>query len=161
MRYTYPCLIERDLEELQATGREAYVITFRDVEGANSCGWSWSEALYMAEDCLRAALSMYVDENEDLPIPSPLQRGEVMIAASPIVAGKLALYSAMREQGVTSDALGEQLGLDEDGIRRLLDPRYRTHLTTVERALTVVGRSLIVEDCAIASPPEAVAAPKS
>ena len=43
MRYTYPCLIERDMEELNATGREAYVITFRDVPGAVSGGWSWNE----------------------------------------------------------------------------------------------------------------------
>ena len=28
MRYEYPCDIVRDVEEFEATGREAYVVTF-------------------------------------------------------------------------------------------------------------------------------------
>ena len=113
MRYAYPCLIERDLEELELTGREAYVITYRDVVGAISGGWSWPHALEMAQDCLDVALTFYIDDDQDLPTPSPLQEGEVMIPTTPIVAAKLALYTAMREQGVTSEHLAERLGINE------------------------------------------------
>ncbi len=158
MRYAYPCSIERDVEELQATGREGYVISFRDIRGANSCGWSWPEALEMAEDCLDVALSWFMDDNVAPPPPSPLQTGEVMVAATPIMAGKLAICSAMREQGLKRSDLAERMDMDNEKVRRLLDPRYRTHLTTVQRALAAVGRSLVVEDCAVASPPESVAA---
>lgn len=158
MRYAYPCLIERDLEELETTGREAYVISFRDIRGANSCGWSWPEALEMAQDCLDVALTFYTDDGQDLPTPSPLRDGEVMISTTPTVAAKLALYNAMREQGVTAEQLAEQLELDEQATQKLLNPLYRTHITTVRRALAIVGRDLVVEDCAVASPPEPVAA---
>ena len=158
MRYAYPCSIERDLEELELTGREAFVITFRDIRGANSCGWSWTEALEMAQDCLDVALSFYTDANQDLPVPSPLQTGEVMISTTPAVAAKLALYAAMREQGLTADQLAEQLGIDEPATQNLLNPLYRSHITTIRRALAVVGRELIVEDCAVATPPEAMTA---
>ncbi len=157
MRYAYPCRIERDLEELEATGREAYVISFRDIRGANSCGWSWAEALEMAQDCLDVALTFYTDEGQDLPTPSELRAGEVMISTTPTVAAKFALYNAMREQGVTATDLAERLNLDEQAIEKLLNPLYRSHITTVRRALAVVGRDLIVEDCAVASPPEAAA----
>ncbi len=157
MRYAYPCAIERDLEELRLTGREAYVITFRDIRGANSCGWSWPEALEMAEDCLDVALSWSIDDDVDPPLPSPLQAGEVMVAATPVMAGKLAIHSAMREQCLTRSELANRLDLDDEQVRRLLDPRYRTHMTTVQRALSALGRSLVVEDCALASPPETVA----
>ncbi|MCY4619336.1 MAG: hypothetical protein OXD50_12435 [Chloroflexi bacterium] len=157
MRYAYPCSIERDVEELQKTGREAYVISFRDIRGANSCGWSWPEALEMAEDCLDVALSWFMDDNIDPPSPSPLQLGEVMVAASPIMAGKLAICSAMREQGMTPSELAERMDMGDEKVRRLLDPRYRTHMTTVQRALAVVGRSLVIEDCAVASPPASIA----
>ncbi|MDE2744459.1 MAG: type II toxin-antitoxin system HicB family antitoxin [Chloroflexota bacterium] len=157
MRYEYPCSIERDLEELRASGREAYVITFRDIRGANSCGWSWPEALEMAEDCLDVALSWYLDDDADPPPPSPLQAGEVMVAATPIMAGKLAIRSAMREQDMTLSELAKRMDISDEKTRRLLDPRYRTHLTTVQRALSILGRVLIVEDCAVASPPESVA----
>ena len=158
MRYSYPCLIERDVEEFQATGREAYVATFRDVEPAITGGWSWAETIDMASDCLGVALGFYVTDGEALPIPSSPFDGEVMISVAPLVAAKLAVYTAMREQGISRASLAEKLDMDDEAVRRLLDPRYRTHMTTVQRALAVVGRSLVVEDFAIATPPEAVAA---
>ena len=101
MRYAYPCSIVRDGEEERLSGREAYTVTFPDVYGANTGGWSWEEAVEMAKDCLGVALDMYVKAREDIPAPSPLMEGQVLISAAPIVAAKLALYSAMREQGVT------------------------------------------------------------
>lgn len=158
MRYSYPCQIVRDVEEARVTGREAYVVTFRDVEPAITGGLSWSEAVDMASDCLGVALGFYVTDDEDLPVPSSPVDGEVMISVAPLVAAKLAVYTAMREQGMPRASLAEQLEMDNETIRRLLDPRYRTHLSIVERALAVVGRSLIVEDCAVASPPAVVAA---
>ena len=157
MRYAYPCLIERDLEELRLTGREAYVVTFRDVEPAITCGWSWADAVDMASDCLRVALGFYVTDDEDLPVPSSLVDGEVMIPVAPLVAAKLAVYTATREQGISRASLAEKLDMDDEQVRRLLDPRYRTHMTTVQRALSALGRSLVVEDHALASPPETVA----
>ena len=47
-------------------------MTFPDVYGANTGGWSWEEALEMAGDCLGVALGMYVKAHEDIPAPSPL-----------------------------------------------------------------------------------------
>ena len=146
MRYAYPCSIVRDEEEERATGREAYTVTFLDVYGANTGGWSWEEALEMAKDCLAAALGMYVKDREDIPAPSPLTEGQVLISVAPIVAAKLALYTAMREQGVTNGALAARLGLQENAVRRLLDPGHRSDITSVEKALEVFGRSLVVED---------------
>ena len=158
MRYAYPCIIVRDEEEERASGREAYTVTFPDVYGANTGGWSWGEAMEMAKDCLGVALGMYVKAREDIPTPSPLAEGQVLISVAPIVAAKLALYAAMREQGVTNVALAVRLGVQENAVRRLLDPGHRSHITSVEKALEAVGRSLVVEDRAAAKYPEASAA---
>ena len=157
MRYAYPCNIVRDEEEERATGREAYTVTFPDVYGANTGGWSWEEALEMAKDCLGVALGMYVKARENIPAPSPLAEGQVLVSVAPIVAAKLALYAAMREQGVTNVALAGRLGLHENAVRRLLDPGHRSHITSVERALEAVGRSLVVEDRAAVQHPGATA----
>ena len=154
MRYAYPCTILRDEGEQRASGREAYTVTFPDVYGANTGGWSWEEALEMAQDCLGVALGMYVKAREDIPAPSPLAEGQVLISVAPIVAAKLALYAAMREQGVTNVALAVRLGLQENAVRRLLDPGHRSHITSVEKALEAVGRSLVVEDRAAVQYPE-------
>ena len=121
MRYVYPCNIVRDEEEERATGREAYTGTFPDVYGANTGGWSWEEAVEMAKDCLGVALGMYVKAREDIPALSPLEENQVLITVAPVIAAKLALYSAMREQGLTDDALADRLGLQEKAVRRLLE----------------------------------------
>ena len=110
MRYAFPCNIVRDDEEAEATGREAYVVTFPDVYGANTGAWSWKEALEMAEDCLAVALGGYVKAREDIPTPSPLTDGQVIIAVPLIVAAKLTLYTAMREQDITDADLASQVG---------------------------------------------------
>ena len=82
----------------------------------------------------------------------------MLIFVVPIVAAKLALYAAMREQGVTNATLADRLGLQENAVRRLLDPGHRSHMTSVEKALEAVGRSLVVEDRAAVQCPETSAA---
>ena len=161
MRYAYPCNIVRDKEEERASGREAYTVSFPDVYGANTGGWSWEEALEMAKDCLGVALGMYVKAREDIPSPSPISKGQVLISVAPIVAAKLALYAAMREQGVTNVALAARLGLQENAVRRLVEPGHRSHIASVEKALRAVGRSLVVEDRAAVQHPEEPAAVSS
>ena len=155
MRYAYPCDIRRDEEEARASGREAYVVTFPDVYGANTGGWSRQEALELAKDCLGVALGMYVKARRDVPTPSPPTDGQVLIGVAPMVAAKLALYTAMRQQGVSNVALARRLGLQENAVRRLLDPGHRSHITSVERALQALGRSLVVEDGVADGQPEA------
>ena len=157
MRYAYPCLIERDTEEFAASGREAYVITFRDVPPAISGGWSWPEALEMAQDCLDVALTFYTDDSQPLPTPSPPRDGEVMISTTPTVAAKTGPLHGNEGAGHHGGHSPSNLDLTNQATKKLLNPLYRSHITTVRRALAVVGRELVVEDCAVASQPESVA----
>ena len=75
------------------------------------------------------------------PCPAPVAAGQVLIAVPPIVAAKLALYSAMRSQGITNVALAARLGLSEGAVRRLVNPDHRSHISQVEKALRAVGRN--------------------
>ena len=152
MKYVYPCNIRQDEEELELSGREAYNVTFPDLPEAITCGWSWDEAVEMAEDVLGLCLAHYCVHEGYIPTPSLPTEGQVMIPVPPLVAAKLTIYSAMREEGITKEAMGQKLGLEEEAVRRLLDPNYRTHFTQVERALKAVGRSLIVEDVPVTQP---------
>lgn len=150
MRYAFPCDIVLDEEERNATGREAYGVTFPDVPEAITCGWSWQEALEMAEDCLAVALGGYVKYGENLPTPGHLADGQVLIAVPLIVAAKLTLYTAMREQDISGADLAAKLDMQENAVNNLLDPNRFSHISQIERALKAVGRSLIVEDMAAA-----------
>ena len=154
MRYVYPCDIVFDEEgPMELGGGEVvnltagYSVTFPDVPEAITGGWSWEEALEMAEDCISVALGMYVRADEDLPVPGRARDGQVLVPVPLLVAAKLTLYTAMREQGLTRDDLAAKLGTSVDSARKLVDPRYRSHVSQIESALRVVGRALIVEDC--------------
>ena len=140
MRYTYPCNLTPDEED------GGFNVTFPDVPEAHTCGDDRAEALEMAEDALVVALCAYVDNDEDIPVPGTAEDGQVMVAVPPIVAAKLALYTAMRKQGITADELADRLSLGESAVHKLLDPDYGSHLTQVEKALRAVGRSLVIED---------------
>lgn len=141
MRYAYPCLLEAD-----ETG--ALTATFRDVPEAITGGDTRQEALVMAADALAVALGGYVHDRRDIPAPTKPVNGETLVAVSPVVAAKLALYSAMRMEGITKVEMAGRLGVSEAAVRKLLDPDHRSHIGQVETALRAVGRRLIVEDAA-------------
>ena len=145
MRLVYPCDIVFDEEEKEATGREAYTVTFPDVYGATTGGWSWQEALDNAEDALVAALGSHYYLNQDIPLPSAVKEGQHPVALRPVAAAKVALNTAMRRQGVTKVALAEKLGITESAVRKLCNPDHHSHMSTIERALKVFGLSLVIE----------------
>ena len=150
MRYIYPCDIVLDEEEKTATGREAYVVTFPDVYGATTGGWSWEEALGNAEDALVAALGSYYYFKRDLPLPSAVKEGQQPIPLRPVAAAKVALNTALRKRGMTKVALAEKLGITESAVRKLCNPDHHSHMSTIERALKVVGLCLVVESVDVA-----------
>ena len=141
MRYAYPCNLVPDEEE-----GEGFIVAFPNVPGAITGALTREESLFLAEDALVAMLAVYVQKGWDIPVPSPLADGQELVAVLPVDAGKLALYTAMREQGITEAALADRLGLNKATVRKLLNLDYRSHISQVMKALRAVGRSLIVED---------------
>jgi antitoxin HicB len=91
-RYVYPAELEPE------PAGSAVNLHFPDVQGARTWGDDEAEALSLAEDCLVTALCGYVRFHEPIPKPGPA-RGRLMIPVPPLVAAKLALYSAMQDRG--------------------------------------------------------------
>lgn len=141
MQYAYPCNLIPDREE-----GEGFIVTFPDVPGAITGAQTREESLFLAEDALVAMLAVYVQQQRKIPTPSPVADDQELIAVPPIAAAKLALYTAMREQGITGDVLTARLNLSDSAIRKLLDPDCYSHISQIMRALRTVGRSLVIED---------------
>ena len=139
MQYEYPCVLTREREG-------GFSVSFPDVPEALTCGNSRGEALAMAEDALAAALGAYMKSRESVPPPSGATRRQELVAVPPIVAAKLALYNAMRREGLTRVALAGRLGLSEGAVRKLLNPDHRSHISQIEKALRAVGRGLVIGD---------------
>ena len=138
MRYAYPCCLTPE--------EEGFLVTFADVPEALTSGGDRGDALALAKDALAVALAGYVHERRDIPAPSRTAKGMELVPLPPVVAAKLALYTAMRAEGITKVALAARLGLSESAVRKLLDPDHRSHIGQVEKALKAVGRTLVVED---------------
>ena len=143
MKYAYPCNIVPDEEE-----GNGFIVTFPDVKGAITGTKTFKESMVLAEDCLLVALCAYVDCGEELPAPSPVGKGQELVAVPPLAAAKLALYSAMRRQGITKGELAERTGFSELAVGKLLIPDRYSHITHITKALDVVGCRLVVEDLA-------------
>ena len=141
MQYAYPCNLIPDYEE-----GEGFIVTFPDVPGAITGAQTREESLLLAEDALVAMLAVYVQQQREIPTPSPVADDQELVALPPIAAAKLALYTAMREQGITGDALAVRLNLSDSAIRKLLDPDCFSHISQIMKALRTVGRSLVIED---------------
>ena len=139
MRYAYPCILDPEDDG-------GFSVSFPDVPEALTGGDSRPQALAMAEDALAVALAGYVHERRDIPVPSAAAKGQEPVSVPPVVAAKLALYSAMRSQGISKVALAKRLGLSESAVRKLLNPDHRSHINQVETALKAVGRTLVIED---------------
>ena len=117
------------------------LVQFVDVPEAHTSGATEAAAGELALDCLIAALGGYIRLARKLPRPSPA-RGRPVATLPPLVAAKLALYEAMRAQGITRTELARRLGLQENGVRRLLDLDHRSHIDQIDRALAVLGKRL-------------------
>lgn len=143
MKYTYPCNVERDEEEAEATGREAYTAEFPDVPGAITGGWSVEEVNGRLRDCLETALSFCIDDGEPFPAPSDPEPGQVLVSVSPAVASQFALHEAMLAQDVTAAELAGRIGMRPSHAKRLTDIYRPAKPEQVERALAALGLQMM------------------
>lgn len=58
---------------------KVFIITFKDVPEAMTQGYTWLEALDMAEDALKTAIEFYTEDDRPIPCPSVPVSGDVMI----------------------------------------------------------------------------------
>ena len=129
--------------DLQRQDDGSLLVAFPDVPEALTEGATEAEALMQARDCLIAALGGYVAERRAVPRLSPA-RGRPSVSLPALAAAKIALYAAMRAQGVGNTALAARLGLTEGAVRRLIDLDHRSHIGQIEAALAELGQALTV-----------------
>lgn len=137
-RFVYPADIEVDEAGF-------HMISFPDVPEAGTDAESPEEARAEATDALVAALGGYVLEGRDIPRPSPTGEGQMEVFLPPLVAAKLALYQAMRDQSVSKSELARRLEISEGAVRRLLDLDHRSKIEKIETALECLDQHLVIE----------------
>jgi antitoxin HicB len=143
-RATYPASVHR---EKDGTG---FYIRFPDLPEALTGGDDVPDALAQAADCLAEAVAGRIRRGDPIPAPSRLKRGQHPIGVPLYLAPKLALYIAIREQGLRNTDLAKRLGVSETVVRRMLDPKHNTKPEKIQSALHALGKRIVVtfEDAA-------------
>jgi len=113
--------------------------SFPDVPEALTYGENGAFALEWAQDALHVALAGYTDDHQDIPVPSLPAPGQPTVSPSPMVSLKLALYQAMRDQGVSQLRLAGLLHCDARQVRRLLDLDHQSTVNQLMDAAEVLG----------------------
>jgi antitoxin HicB len=139
MRYVYPVALAEDEDG-------EFIATSRDVPEALTSGVTKSEALQAMSDALGAALAGYVLNQPGIPVPSTPVQGEYLVPVAALVAAKLALRSASRDEGISNTELARRLNISEGAVRRLMDMDHASRIDGVIAALTALGAGIIIED---------------
>ena len=135
MIYAYPCELVADDDQ------GAWVATFPDVPEAITGAHGRAEALRLAADALAVALAGYVHGGRDIPEPSEPADGQELVAVDAVTAAKLALFSAMRAQGISEAELARRIGTSASAVRKLADPDRSSRIGQVCAALKAAGRA--------------------
>jgi len=120
-----------------------FLVTVAGIPGAFTACRSEAEARDMALDVALTMLASMMEDAEDIPParPSPSRgRGAANFVELPAMAEvKLAIYQAMRRQGVSQVRLAALLGTDPKSVRRLLDLFHASRWDHLEMALEALG----------------------
>lgn len=117
----------------------------KDLPEAHSAGDTIEELLANAEEGIRLALSIYVDQGREIPTASERENGWQHVVYQPIqVTAKAVLWNAMRGQGVRVADLARKLGVSHPTASRLVDFEHNSKIEQVENALKALGRRLVV-----------------
>ncbi|HEU5280673.1 MAG TPA: type II toxin-antitoxin system HicB family antitoxin [Gammaproteobacteria bacterium] len=137
MQQAYPVIFTQDDDSI--------IVAFPDVPEAMTVGLNEAHALLQAEDALIVALSGYLEDKRDIPKPSKAKANQVVIVLPPLIASKLAIYQAMRDQNVSQSALAHRLHCDARQVRRLLDLDHHSRMDLIDDALHELGKKLVID----------------
>lgn len=133
----YPAVFRRDEH-----GR--YLVSFPDFPGSHTDGANATEAMEEAIDCLGSTIAFAMKDRRHVPKPSIVKRGQRVVPVPLWIAGKLALYLAIRERAMSQSALARRLGVRETVVRRMLDPNQHTRPEKIQAALEALGQHVVL-----------------
>lgn len=130
----YPAKLTKD--------EDGFVVTFRDIPEAITQGDTYDEAIDMAEDALLTAMDFYFEDNRQVPSPSELKEGEILISLPISAAIKVMLLNTLLEKHVSQAELAKLMGIRPQQVTRIVNLEHTTKIDTVEKAFRALGREL-------------------
>ena len=131
----YPAIFTQD--------ENTIMVTFPDIPEAITCGQDLEDAVFMANDVLQFALDkIYFEDMRAIPMPSPVKEGQIAISLDETASMKVMLHNEMVKQHVIKAELARRMNIAPQHIKRLLNPKVPTKLTTLSEAFAALGKRL-------------------
>src|SRR5437879_1398465 len=131
----YPVKLEREGKYILAS--------FPDVAGVHTYGRDRDEALSRAIDALETMFLALIQVRTHIPQPTSKRGPFVTLPA--LTEAKIALYRAMRSQGVGKAELARRMKGHLPQIDRLLDLRHASRLDQLEAAFAALHKRMSIE----------------
>ena len=135
--FAYPAVFKHDED-----GR--LVVNFPDFPRAHTDGANANDAMEEAIDCLGSSVAFTMADKVDAPKPSRLKRGRKLVPVPLWIVGKLALYWAIGDVGISQSELARRLSVRETVVRRMLDPNHDTRQEKIQAALEALGKRIVM-----------------
>jgi antitoxin HicB len=130
--------------ELTSDDNGTLLVTCPDLPEVTSFGEDEADALLRAVGAIEEALATRIGDRENIPQPSPAAGGPVAVLPA-LTSAKVALWQAMRAQGLKKADLARRLGWHAPQVDRLLDLDHASSFAQIETALAALGKRLVVE----------------
>lgn len=128
-----------------------FVVQCRDLPEVVTSGNSFAEALDLAADAVEVVVLKRIEDELDLPEPSPAEAGEQAIVLPAHLSAKAAVYRAWKASGLRKTELARRMNRNEIEVRRILDPRHGTKLDQLAEAAHALGQQLVIGLAPVAS----------
>lgn len=136
--YLYPATVESNNEG-------GFIARFRDVPEAITEAWNLEELKKNARDALISAIDFYIEGRKVFPAGSNVKSGDLAIELPASVVAKVLLLNTMVQTNVRPIDLARKMKIKPQEVTRLTDIRHATKIDTIQAALRVLGKELILE----------------
>jgi antitoxin HicB len=123
--------------QIQPDG-DGYLVTFRDIENAFTYGETLDEAVFNAQEVLDLMLLDRLEKDEEIPMPSKLKNGEIVVTPSPeVVAPALLHIMRISEQRTMAD-IAKTMGVAYQSYQRIESGKNLT-MKSLKKAALALG----------------------
>jgi antitoxin HicB len=135
---TYPVILAKDTNG-------TILVTSKDFPELVTFGQDRNDALARAIGAFEEAIEARIADREEIPSPSKVRASTPHITLPLQAEVKVLLYQQMRKSGVRKADLARKMDLHRQEIDRLLDLNHATSFAKLERAFSVLGKSIKIE----------------
>lgn len=136
--FDFPVRLETD------SATQAVMVYFQDLPNVFSAGATREEALQNAVMALETFLEGCMRDRTRFPLPTMPTTNTPVVHLSAIASIKAAIHNELLAQDLYRADLARMMGLHGPQVFRMLDLRRSTRLETLEAALNVLGKRLVV-----------------